>query len=40
MFERLKSLYEQGKIGETQLNNAVIKGWLTEAQKTEIIGQA
>lgn len=37
MFNRLKRLYEQGKIGEEELTNAVEKGWITEEQKDEII---
>ena len=39
MFERLKRLYEQGKISAEQLQHAVDLGdeWLTEDQKTEIM---
>lgn len=39
MFNRLKRLYEQGKIGETELEHAVAKGWITEEQKAEIMGE-
>ena len=38
MFERLKYLYENGTIKEIHLTNAVLKGWLTELQKQEIMG--
>lgn len=38
MFERLKRLYESGKIDESGLFNAVIKGWITEKQRKEIVG--
>ena len=38
MFNRLKRLYEEGKIGESELDNAVSKGWITEEQKYEIMG--
>ena len=38
MFERLKRLYNEGKIGEAELNNAVAKGWITEEQKDIIMG--
>ncbi|HBD00188.1 MAG TPA: XkdX family protein [Lachnoclostridium sp.] len=40
MFDMLKWLYDGGK-GKLTINglvNAVIKGWITEAQKQEIIG--
>lgn len=37
MFERLKFLYEQGKLNETALDSAVNKNWITEEQKQEII---
>ena len=37
MFERLKRLYAEGKINETGINNAVTKGWITQAQADEII---
>ena len=36
MFDRLKRLYEQGKITETGLQNAVTKGWITEEDYTLI----
>ena len=37
MFERLKRLYVTGKLTAAGLANAVIKGWITEAQKQEIL---
>ncbi len=37
MFERLKALYEQGKVTETMLDVAVSKGWITEEQKALIV---
>lgn len=37
MFERLKNLYVSGKLSDTGLSNAVIKGWITEDQRQEII---
>lgn len=37
MFETLKRLYQEGKLSENGLNNAVLKGWITEEQKQEII---
>ena len=37
MFERLKRLYEEGKIGEANINNAVTLGWITDEQADEIL---
>lgn len=37
LFERLKRLYLEGKLNATNLANAVIKGWITEEQKQEIL---
>lgn len=39
MFERLKRLYNEGKIDAEALEKAVEKGWITEEQKNEIIGE-
>lgn len=39
MFERLKRLYNEGKIDVIGLQKAVDKGWITEEQKEEIIGE-
>ena len=36
MFNRLKRLYEQGKITEAGLQNAVTKGWITQEEYTLI----
>lgn len=38
MFGRLKRLYEENKITLTGLQNAVEKGWITEGQFKEIVG--
>jgi len=38
MFERLKLLYDQGKINEMHLTTAVSRGWITEEEKQTIIG--
>ena len=40
MFERLKRLYEDGKINEAGLQNAVRKGWITQAEMNGILGEA
>lgn len=37
MYERLKRLYVTGKLTAIGLANAVIKGWINEAQKQEIL---
>jgi hypothetical protein len=39
MFERLKYLYESGKLAVAQLEVAVSKGWITEDQKQQIVTQ-
>ena len=38
MFEFLKIQFQLGSIDETRLQNAVIKGYITHEQYTEIIG--
>ena len=37
MYERLKRLYVTGKLSDTGLANAVIKGWITDEQRKEKI---
>lgn len=39
MFETLMRLFDCGKgpLTETKLENAVVKNWITEAQKQEIL---
>jgi hypothetical protein len=37
MFETLQRLYGEGKLTLQGLENAVVKGWITEEQKQEII---
>lgn len=39
MFEKLKELYVGNKISVDALSNAVAKGWITQDQAAEIIGQ-
>lgn len=39
MYERLKRLYVTGKLTAVGLANAVIKGWITEEQKQEILAK-
>jgi hypothetical protein len=38
MYKMLLWLYEGGKLTDTLMANAVIKGYITEAQKQEILG--
>ena len=38
MFETLKRLYQEGKVTQQHLLNAVIKGFITEEQRSEIVG--
>jgi hypothetical protein len=37
MFETLKRLWNEGKLTEAKLDNAVTKSWITEEQKAEIM---
>ena len=37
MFERLKRLYSEGKIGESSITNAVDLGWISQEQADEIL---
>ncbi|MDT8719707.1 XkdX family protein [Clostridium sp. 19966] len=37
MFETLKRLYLEGKLTDEKLSNAVIKSWITEEEKQQII---
>jgi len=39
MYERLKSLFTSGRIDENDLSKAVLRGWIDEAQKEEILNQ-
>lgn len=36
MYETLKRLYRSGRLEANQLEAAVVKGWLTEAEADEI----
>lgn len=38
MYERLKRLYDEGRITQTQLRNAIDKGWITAEEYAEIVG--
>ena len=38
MYNRLKRLYDEGKITEAGLREAVTYGWITEEEYAEIIG--
>ena len=38
MYERLKTLYNEGRLTVDGLQNAVAKGWITQEQCDEIIG--
>ena len=37
MFDRLKNLYNKKRLSTVGLSNAVIKGWITEEQRQDII---
>lgn len=37
MFERLKRLYEEGRLNDKGIENAVMKGWITEDQARAIL---
>lgn len=37
MYKRLKKLYEEGRITKAGLQNAVKKGWITDAEMEEIL---
>jgi hypothetical protein len=37
MYNRLLTLYQEGRLTEQMLSNAVKKGWITEEQKQQII---
>lgn len=36
MYDRLRSLYLAGSLSDAGLDNAVTKGWITQAQADEI----
>ena len=40
MFKRLKRLYQAGRLTAEELENAVVKGWITEEQMLEILESA
>ena len=39
MYERLKRLYQEGRLDEQGLENAVARGWITEEEKQEILAE-
>ena len=39
MYETLKRLYSSGRLTAGQLESAVAKGWITDAQAEEIKGK-
>ena len=38
-FEKVKSYYDSGRWTKEMVYNAVIKGWITEEEYAEIIGE-
>lgn len=40
MFEFLKIQYRLGRIGEQELEQAVVRGWITQSEKMLIIGNS
>lgn len=38
MYERLKRLYNEGRVTQSQLRNAINKGWITAEEYAEIVG--
>lgn len=38
MINRIKRLYDQGKLDKNGVKNAVLRGWITEDQYKEITG--
>jgi hypothetical protein len=39
MYNRLLMLYQEGRLTEQMLSNAVKKGWITEVQKQQMLNQ-
>lgn len=39
MFEKLISMYKRKLITEKELNNAILKGWITKEEKELIINE-
>lgn len=39
MFETIKRLYDNGALNDAGVRNAVVKGWITGEQYTEITGE-
>ena len=39
-YNKVKRWYDMGMWNETRVRNAVVKGWITEEEFTDITGQA
>lgn len=39
MYTTLKRLYDNGDIGETELDTSISRGWITEEQKNTIMNE-
>lgn len=39
MYPTLDRLYKEGKLTNTQLLNAVSRGWITETERQQIVSQ-
>ena len=37
MYASVKRLYDEGRLTETGLDNAVAKGWITSVEKTQFM---
>ena len=38
-FEKVKNYYDKGLWNEEMVRNAVVKGWITEEEYSEIVGE-
>lgn len=38
-FEKVKKYYEEGLWNKAMVRNAVVKGWITEEEYAEIVGE-
>lgn len=38
-FNKVKNYYDSGLWNKTMVHNAVVKGWITEAEYEEIVGE-
>lgn len=37
MYDFLKRKFKEGQIGESEINKAIIKGWITQEQANELL---